>query len=68
MEWFLFAAPLPGAIALNLGDALSVIGGLATLAPAFLLARRGFELAAQVVRARGQRVINGGRELSRNPA
>jgi hypothetical protein len=65
MEWFVFAAPVPGPVEVGTLGWFSFLAQAVALAPLWLVARRavGFR-AHEPAKGSQLRVIEGGRELS----
>ena len=69
MEWFVFAAPVPGPVEFTVGSGAAFAVLLATaLAPVFLAVRSALGLANAGPEAPQLRVIEGGKELRRQAA
>ena len=69
MEWFVFAAPVPGPVEFTVGSGAALAVLLATaLTPVFLAVRSALGLANTAPEAPQLRVIEGGKELRRQPA
>lgn len=69
MEWFVFAAPVPGVVEFHAAGGVSVITGLlVALTPVVLAVRQRFGLNKPESQGPQLRVIEGGKELSRRAA
>ena len=69
MEWFIFAAPVPGPVEFSVGSGAAFAVALATaLTPLVLAVRHALGLAMPAPDAPQLRVIEGGKELRRHAA
>ena len=69
MEWFVFAAPVPGVLELSVKTGLVwVVGLLAVFTPVALVVRHAFGLGSIDATATQLRVVEGGKELDRRAA
>ena len=68
MEWFVFAAPVPGPVEVGTLGWVSFVAQAAALVPLWLVARRALGFGAAKPERQQLRVIEGGRELSRRAA
>jgi len=68
MEWFVFAAPVPGPVELGTLGWLSLMAQAAALAPLWLVARQALGFRTAGPKRSRLRVIEGGRELSTHAA
>ena len=69
MEWFLFAAPVPGTVEFSVGSGAAFAVMLAVaLTPVALAVRHALGLATAAPDAPQLRVIEGGKELRRQAA
>jgi hypothetical protein len=69
MEWFVFAAPVPGPVEFNVGGTAAFAVMLATaLTPVVLAVRRAFGRRDTTSTTPRLRVIEGGKELGRQAA
>jgi len=69
MEWFIFAAPVPGPIEFSVCSGAAFAVGLAVaLTPVALVVRHALGFATAATGARQLRVIEGGKEVGRQAA
>lgn len=68
MEWFLFAAPVPGPVELDALGVVSFVAQLVALVPLWLFAREAIGFGAAQPERPQLRVVEGGRELSQRAA
>jgi hypothetical protein len=69
MEWFLFAAPVPGPVEFTVGNGATFAVLLAVaLTPIVLAVRHALGLASVAPEAPRLRVIEGGKDLGRQAA
>ena len=69
MEWFVFAAPVPGVVEFHAASGVSVITGLlVALTPVVLAVRQRLGLNRPESQVTRLRVIEGGKELGRRAA
>ena len=68
MEWFVFAAPVPGPVEIGTLGWLSVVAQAVALMPLWLVARQALGFGAAEREPRQLRLIEGGRELDRRAA
>jgi hypothetical protein len=68
MEWYGFAAPVPGPVEFGTLGWMSFVATLTALAPLWLVARRALGFGVVEPERLQLRVIEGGRELSRRAA
>ena len=68
MEWFVFAAPVPGPVEFATLSWVSVVAHLVVLAPLWLVARQALGFGVTEPERPQLRVIEGRRALSRRAA
>jgi hypothetical protein len=68
MEWFVFAAPVPGPVEFDTLGWISFLAQVAALAPLWLVARRALGFGTPEPNRPQLRIVEGGRELSRRAA
>ena len=69
MEWFVFAAPVPGPVEFTVGGrAVFAVLAAVALTPVVLAVRHALGLAGRSPEAPQLRVIEGGKELGRQAA